>query len=899
MKTLKNVLVLALLMIGTTLFAQTNLSGKVVDEFGQPLPGSDVIVEGTNDGAATDFDGNFSLKTNEKAGTFTVSFLGYYPKSMKFNGSKDFGTIALEPSAESLDEVVITGTGVIDLASDRKTPIAVSSISAKEIANKIGNQDLPELLTSTPSVQAAKGAGYGDGSMYLRGFDQTNTAFLLNGQPINGMEDGKMYWSNWSGIMDIANAVQVQRGLGSSKLAISSVGGTVNIVTKTVDNKEGGFVQGLMGNDNYYKGSAYYSTGLMENGLAVGVMLGHWQGDGYRNGTAGQGQTYYLSFGYKPNENHIFNFLVTGAPQWHGSAWNTYLDTYLHDDAGRRYNDLYGFENGEERPGLRNFYHKPVINLSWDWSLSDSSSLSTVLYGSLGRGGYAIPRGFWTNGEDGGLDFDAVIAENTASETGEATAGYMRSSYNGHNWYGLVTNYEKEVNDNITVNFGGDVRMYHGLHFKAATEMFGADYVNAESTYNGVYKVDNIFGGYNPWEAVSNWNNDKGQHLDRDYEEDITYYGVFTQAEYAKDAFSAFIQGAVSNQSHAATNYFAYETATESEVISNLGYNVKGGLAYELNDHHKLFGNAGYYSRQPFHDNIYPNLTYSVDTNKSGFDNETVLGLELGYGLKVDRFNMNVNLYQTTWGNRIISASDSRIVDGVEEPIYFQINGVEQTHKGFELDFSYRAIDNLKIKGFTSIGDWTYNGQPTALVFDDENNDITSEYTEDSPVLYLNDVKVGGAAQFTAGLGMDWTVAKNLKLNLSQRYYDKMYSNINPRSFNTEDNEGALRLPSFSLTDIGVSYKLPLEKNSIDFRVNVNNLFDEFYIEYSKDAKHLKTQDDFTTAAPTDDDPEATVPDVNSYNEYIKNNTWRGVDTSNKVSIGYGRTWNASVRFNF
>ena len=65
-----------------------------------------------------------------------------------------------------------------------------------------------------------------------------------------------MYWSNWSGMADIANVIQVQRGLGSSKLAISSVGGTVNFVTKATDKKEGGFVSFGVANDDYFKSTA-------------------------------------------------------------------------------------------------------------------------------------------------------------------------------------------------------------------------------------------------------------------------------------------------------------------------------------------------------------------------------------------------------------------------------------------------------------------------------------------------------------------------------------------------------------------------------------------------------------------------------------------------------------------
>ena len=276
-----------------------------------PLPGANIIEKGTTNGVSADFDGKFILETQATSGQIVISYVGYGSVKLSFNGNVDLGTISLI-SDNSLDEIVVIGSGVIDLAEDRKTPIAVSTIKASQIQEKAGNFDLPDLLKSTPSVQSVQAGGFGDGQMFLRGFDQTNTAFLLNGQPINGMEDGKMYWSNWSGVLDVANAVQVQRGLGASKLAISSVGGTVNIVTKTIDRREGGFVQQMIANDNYTKTTAYYSTGVSENGWSFAALLGHWQGEGYVNDTDGQGQTYFFSVGYKPNENNTFNFLLTG-----------------------------------------------------------------------------------------------------------------------------------------------------------------------------------------------------------------------------------------------------------------------------------------------------------------------------------------------------------------------------------------------------------------------------------------------------------------------------------------------------------------------------------------------------------------------------------------------------------
>ena len=122
----------------------------------------------------------------------------------------------------NLDEIVVT-SGVIDIAEVRKTPIALSTISAQDVLLKVGNLEFPEVMARTPGVYATKqGGGYGDSRISLRGFDQTNTSFLINGQPVNDMENGRLYWSNWQGLTDITSGIQIQRGLGASKLAVPS-----------------------------------------------------------------------------------------------------------------------------------------------------------------------------------------------------------------------------------------------------------------------------------------------------------------------------------------------------------------------------------------------------------------------------------------------------------------------------------------------------------------------------------------------------------------------------------------------------------------------------------------------------------------------------------------------------
>ncbi len=135
----------------------------------------------------------------------------------------------------NLEEVTVS-SGVIDVAVERKTPIALSIITSQEVQLKVGNLEFPEIMNKTPGVYATKqGGGYGDSRISLRGFDQRNTSFLINGQPVNDMENGWVYWSNWAGLTDVASGIQIQRGLGASKLAVPSVGGTVSIFTKSAE----------------------------------------------------------------------------------------------------------------------------------------------------------------------------------------------------------------------------------------------------------------------------------------------------------------------------------------------------------------------------------------------------------------------------------------------------------------------------------------------------------------------------------------------------------------------------------------------------------------------------------------------------------------------------------------
>ncbi len=216
MKNFKNLLFVAMIFVSASVLGQTKISGTVVDESNQSLPGASILEKGTMNGTETDFDGKFSLKAGSKTGVLIISFIGYKTKEVAFTSENaNIGNIQLEEGGSTLDEIIITSTS---FAIDRKTPVAVSTIKAADIERKLGTQEFPEVLKSTPGVYATKsGGGFGDGRINLRGFNSENVAVMINGVPVNDMENGKVYWSNWAGLSDVTSAMQVQRGLGAAK----------------------------------------------------------------------------------------------------------------------------------------------------------------------------------------------------------------------------------------------------------------------------------------------------------------------------------------------------------------------------------------------------------------------------------------------------------------------------------------------------------------------------------------------------------------------------------------------------------------------------------------------------------------------------------------------------------
>ncbi len=882
-------------------FAQVTVKGQVVDaETGEPLIGAAVTIAGTTQGSVTDLDGYFTQKVGQNE-TLVIKYLGYQDYKKKItqaNGTVNLGVIKLDLDAFALSDVTITSS----IAVARKTPVAVSTLTPAFIDEKLGTQEFPEVLKSTPGVYATKqGGGYGDSKITVRGFKSENVAVMINGVPMNDMEWGGVYWSNWAGLSDVTRSMQVQRGLGAAKVSSPSVGGSINIITRSIDTQKGGSVSYAMGNDGYNKILFNVSTGLTKSGWALSLLGGKTWGDGYIQGTNFEGYNWFVNISKQINDNHQISFTGFAAPQWHNQrnkndgltieGWQEYGKKYMNGQSPYKYNPTYGFGiDGQRKTSQRNEYNKPQLSLNHLWQINQNSSLSTALYASIGRGfGYSgqgltsADRNNWygsSNGvlnmtfrnADGTFAYEDIYALNQASEQGSVMA--MSKSKNFHNWYGLLSTYTSKYKD-FDFYGGIDLRYYKGVHTNEIVDLYGGNYFIDSSSRKTVLAANNSAAAAGS--AFINKKLQVGDVVYRDYDGFVVSEGLFGQVEYNKEKFSAFAAASVSNNSYWRYDRFYYDAEhAKSDVANFIGWSAKGGINYNITEQHNVFANIGHISRAPFFSGgVFLNSTTSNALNKDAV-NEKIFSVEVGYGFRSKMFSANINAYYTKWKDKTMAKSTTvTFYEGNLNEVFnpslniadtravINMQGVNAVHKGIEMDFLFKPIYWLDVTGMFSIGDWywdnnasgqfTVEGQfiANATVVTEEGKEQTvvvpadpNNLTPSTMTLNLKDVKEGGSAQLTAALGLNARVTKSLGVGLDWNLFARNYADWQLSTsdiiLNGEKTFATpWRIPTACTFDLNAYYRFDFGKVNATLSGNINNLFNQTYITDAMDgSKH-------------------------------------------------------------
>ena len=865
---MKRILLSLLILSGVILFsqatyAQTGIKGVVKDaSYGETLIGATVILDGTSHGVATNINGSFQLEGPAGDYKLKISYVGYEDLVMDVTISDgkmtNVGTIKLEPTSTTMDGVMIQA----DRAIGRETPVAFSNVDRKQIQEQLGSRDIPLSMDVTPNVYATpQGGGSGDARINVRGFNQRNVAIMINGVPINDMENGWVYWSNWDGIGDAASSIQMQRGLSAVNLATPSIGGTMNVITSPAEQKGGFMYKQEFGTGNFIKSSVFAHTGLLDGKFAFSVGGVRKTGQGAVDKVWTDAWAYYFGSSWNINSKHRLELYAMGAPQRHGQ--NLYkqnvaayshgyaqdldfpagaLEKFPESQSGRYYNQNWGTVsnkytssqdwNGQQSERYNphyinereNFYHKPLVNLNWFAQFSEKASLFTTLYYSGGKGGGTGTFGSmgWDySGPSRMVDFDATIDRNinNVDSLGNdlGSRGILRNSVNNQNSYGLLSKLKWNLSERSTFTFGIDGRTAVIEHYRSVRDLVGGSY---------------FFWDGNEFESGSAYEKQLGDKLDYNFTNTVQWLGGFAQYEYNYGNITAYGTAGYSMIKYGYTNHFAKEEGTDSELSSKSdfigGYQIKGGANYRFTETLNAFLNLGYVSKVPVFDAVINDRNATVAADPK---NEKFTSTELGMTYKSvnNKFIISANLYYTLWDDRTVTRS--RILQDGSEGLVF-IEGMSQRHYGLELEGQYKPYDAFGIVFAGSINNWEYTKDVTGAYkdYDDPDNDVEYNY-------YINGLKVGDAPQTQFVLGLNVWPLKQWKIQLLGKYYANHFADWDPLTREDESDKGQVwETPTYVVFDLHTEYNIPT-KGDLDMSIfmHIFNLFDELYVQDAVD----------------------------------------------------------------
>ena len=755
-----------------------NVSGE-----GQPLVGANVVIEGTDLGGVTDNNGNFLIDVPTGDLDISASFIGYKTQTLSVKVGEEVASVnfILELNSLKLSDVEVLAS-----RADKSTPVAYTNVSKEEMEIRLGSQDIPMILNTTPSVYATQqGGGAGDARINVRGFNQRNVAVMINGVPQNDMENGWVYWSNWDGVGDATSSIQMQRGLSAVNLATPSIGGTMNIITDPSAMEKGGKFKQEVGEAGFLKTTLNYNTGLIKDKLALSGTIVRKTGDGLINGTWTDAWAYYVGGSYAVNKDNRFELYAIGAPQRHGQnlykqniatysqklasdiGWKDpvlneagevtangvgydpsafAVDEKFETEAGRFYNQnvadvssdykgqqywyMYGDRTTDRyNPNFlnerENFFHKPLVNLNHFLTINDKTKLSSVLYWSGGSGG--------GTGTYGSVSRKPAVA---VDSQGEDNAWYGSSPWMW-DWNAEIA----QNSDNIDSDWSDTENRSTGILRNS---------INRQDTYGLISKLNYDVSDELEVQVGIDWRTAGIEHAREvrdllggdyyvDYADDNAPDGKVVKLgdiiayhnETTVDWIGGFLQG----------NY-------TTEKLNIYGMGGLSSIGYSYNDHFAVdFETVTSDPITTFQ--VKGGASYNLDDRLSAFvnsgyvqkppildnvidydgnvstdpDNEKFTSFEVGGEYRSELVAIKGSYYNTKWNDRNLTKSvETGAGDSGDTDIIY-LTGVNQAHSGFEIESKVALHEMVELDFVVSIGDWYFDGDAKGDYTEMEYND--------------------------------------------------------------------------------------------------------------------------------------------------------------------------------
>ncbi len=681
----------------------------------------------------------------------------------------------INQDADSLKVMNLQEVQVIATRATNKTPVAYTNVTKEEISKINKGQDIPYLLSMTPSAITTSDAGAGIGytSLRVRGTDGTRINVTVNGVPMNDAESHNLFWVNMPDFASSIKDIQVQRGAGTSTNGAGAFGGSINMQTKGASVEPYAEVNGSYGSFNTHKETIEVGTGLLNDHWTFDARLSNIGTDGYIDRAAVDLKSYYLQGGYF-GKNTSVKFITFAGKEQTYHAWN-YASMEEMEEYGRDYNSCGAYINDDGEvvyyKNQTDNYVQKNYQLLFNHNFNPQLNLNVALHYTKGDGYYEEYKEGRSFAEYGLTSF--FDGEEWVDESDLIRQKKMDNSFGG----GVFSlNY---TNSRLTASLGGGLNQYKGNNFGEVIwvkNYIGALEPNHEYYSNNANKVDgNIYikASYDITSKLSGYADLQYRHID------YTIDGT-------NDSYD-WNTGAPANLAVDETFDF---------------FNPKVGLNWSITPEQRLYASFSVAQKEPTRNN-YTDVIELTTLPKS----EKLRDYELGYSLNKRAYSLGVNLYYMDYTDQLVLTG---ALNDIGEPLTENVK--DSYRMGVELMAGVRPCDYFQ---------WDFNAtfsknrivESVETLTDYAGTDYQIEH-EDTPIAYSPEVLLNN--RFVL-------FYKNFEASLQSQFVGKQYLT------NTQVEE--LTIDPYFVSNLNVAYSIRPKRylKEIILGVTIYNLFNEEY----------------------------------------------------------------------
>ena len=685
---------------------------------------------------------------------------------------------------DTLKSVALQDVQVVSTRASRKTPVAFTNMNKEQLKAVNYGQDVPYLLSLTPSVTMTSDAGNGIGytSLRVRGTDPSRINITANGIPMNDAESAQLYWVNMGDFASSVKSMQIQRGVGTSTNGAGAFGATLNMQTEDIGLQPYVGIDVSAGSYYSHKETLRFGTGLINEHWGLQGRLSNIGSKGYLDRASTKLDSYFLQAGWF-GDNSVVKFITWNGQEQTYHAWN-YTSKYEQDRYGRTYNScgIMGFDDNGNPTGYydnqTDNYHQQNYQLILNHRISRLLNLNAALHYTRGDGYYEQYKR------------QRYLYKYGLSDNADELGNLIEQKKMANDFYGAVASLVYNDRQGVEAALGGGWNKYEGKHFGNVVGVPNFEYYHSEAKktdFNIYAKVNyQILRGMNAYVDL------QYRHIDYKMEDPTESYGH--NCVLLSDGTLHYGIGYIINDKF---NFF----------------NPKFGLNYDITPNHKVYASFAIAHKEPTRNDYEDNIGAEMKA-------ERLNDLEVGYKFHGKHFSAGANVYWMSYKDQFVLTGE---LNNIGEAIAQNVG--KSYRLGVELEAAWQPVDWFR---WDANATWSKNRAKDWTVTD---NDGDTHNLGDTPLSFSPELIANNIMTFTY---------KGLKASIQSQYISDQYlTNTGFKEMECQDawtngntTYETLLLKSHFNTNIDLSYNIalkPLGIKEATVGVTLYNIFSAKY----------------------------------------------------------------------